>query len=80
MLSKAVQDVGWASFFSKMAYKAESAGRTLIKVNPAGTSQTCLCGATVRKLLSDRVHVCMECDWLHPETLYRLKSFSNGLG
>jgi hypothetical protein len=30
MLSKAVQDAGWASFFSKMAYKAESAGRTLI--------------------------------------------------
>ena len=69
MLSKAVQDVGWASFFSKMAYKAESAGRTLIKVNPAGTSQTCLCGATVRKLLSDRVHVCMECGLVAPRDL-----------
>ena len=66
MLSKAVQDVGWASFFSKIAYKAESAGRLLIKVNPAGTSQTCLCGATVRKLLSDREHVCSECGLVAP--------------
>jgi putative transposase len=66
MLSKSVQDVGWASFFSKIAYKAESAGRTLIKVNPSGTSQTCLCGATVRKLLSDREHVCTECGLVAP--------------
>ena len=66
MLSKAVHDVGWASFFSKIAYKAESAGRTLIKVNPSGTSQTCLCGATVRKLLSDREHVCTECGLVAP--------------
>jgi putative transposase len=66
MLSKSVQDVGWASFFSKIAYKAESAGRTLIKVNPAGTSQTCICGATVRKLISDREHVCTECGLVAP--------------
>ena len=66
MLSKSVHDVGWASFFSKIAYKAESAGRNLIKVNPAGSSQTCLCGATVRKLLSDREHVCTECGLIAP--------------
>lgn len=66
MLSKSVHDVGWASFFSKIAYKAESAGRKLIKVNPAGTSQTCLCGATVRKLLSDREHVCIKCGLVAP--------------
>jgi putative transposase len=66
MLAKSVHDVGWASFFSKIAYKAESAGRTLIKVNPSGTSQTCLCGATVRKLLADREHVCTECGLVAP--------------
>jgi putative transposase len=66
MLSKSVQDVGWASFFSKIAYKAESAGRNLIKVNPAGTSQTCLCGAEVRKLLKNREHVCTECGLIAP--------------
>ena len=64
--SKSVHDAGWASFFSKVAYKAESAGRNLIKVNPAGTSQTCLCGANVRKLLSDREHDCTECRLIAP--------------
>ena len=69
MLSKAVHDVGWASFFAKIAHKAESAGRNLIKVNPAGTSQTCLCGATVRKLLSDREHACSACGLVEPRDL-----------
>ncbi|HXN22012.1 MAG TPA: transposase [Candidatus Dormibacteraeota bacterium] len=61
LLSKSVQDAGWASFFSKLSYKAANAGRTLIAVHPPGTSQTCVCGATVRKLLSDREHVCGSC-------------------
>jgi len=66
MLAKSVHDVGWASFFNKIAYKAESAGRHLIKLRPSGTSQTCLCGATVRKLLSDREHVCRQCGLVAP--------------
>jgi putative transposase len=61
MLGKSVHDVSWASFFSKLAYKAESAGRTLKSVDPRGTSQTCTCGAKVRKELSDREHVCTAC-------------------
>jgi putative transposase len=69
MLAKSVHDVGWASFFDKIAYKAESAGRNLIKVDPSGTSQICLCGATVRKLLSDREHVCTECGLIAPRDL-----------
>ena len=60
-LSKSVHDVGWAGFFQKLAYKAANAGRHLIAVHPSGTSQTCVCGATVRKLLSDREHVCLSC-------------------
>src|SRR5260370_4761473 len=42
-------------------YKAESAGRKLIAVNPRRTSQMCVCGAPVRKRLSDREHVCTAC-------------------
>jgi putative transposase len=61
MLSKAVHDAGWSSFITKLAYKAESAGRKLIQVDPRGTSQRCLCGASVAKKLSDREHVCREC-------------------
>src|SRR5438874_6523114 len=52
MLSKAVQDASWASFLAKLAYKAEEAGRQLVKVDPRGTSQRCPCGARVPKKLS----------------------------
>jgi len=69
MLAKSVHDAGWAGFLSMLAYKAESAGRQLIAVNPRGTSQTCLCGAPVRKLLSDREHVCTECGLVAPRDL-----------
>ena len=61
MLAKSVRDAGWSSFIKMLAYKAESAGRLLIKVNPRGTSQTCLCGAHVPKTLSQRWHECVAC-------------------
>jgi putative transposase len=61
MLCKAVHDASWSSFITKIAYKAESAGRKLIQVDPRGTSQRCPCGASVPKKLSDREHVCTEC-------------------
>jgi len=61
MLAKSVHDAGWNSFINMLAYKAESAGRELVKVNPRGTSQTCLCGARVPKTLKDRWHDCPAC-------------------
>lgn len=60
-LAKSIHDAGWSTFIIKLAEKAESAARTLIKVNPCGTSQTCLCGAEVRKTLADRWHECESC-------------------
>lgn len=60
-LAKSISDAGWSNFLFMLAYKAESAGRVFVKVDPRGTSQTCLCGAEVRKTLRDRVHVCREC-------------------
>ena len=51
-LAKSVHDAGWSSFIDKLAYKAESAGRVLLKVDPRGTSQMCLCGASVPNALS----------------------------
>ena len=65
-LSKSVHDAGWASFIAKVTYKAENAGRRLIAVNAAGTSQRCICGASVRKALSDREHVCIACGLMAP--------------
>ena len=62
MLAKAVQDAGWAGFFQKLAYKAESAGRLLVRVDPSGTSQRCSgCGNSVRKTLKERWHECSSC-------------------
>jgi putative transposase len=61
MLAKSVHDASWSSFIEKLAYKAESAGRVLVKVDPRGTSQHCTCGAHVPKTLSQRWHQCVEC-------------------
>ncbi len=61
MLAKSVNDAGWSTFINKLANKAAEAGRLLVKVNPRGTSQTCLCGAPVPKTLSQRWHECVAC-------------------
>jgi putative transposase len=61
MLARSVNDAGWSAFFAKLSYKAESAGRDLVKVDPRGTSQTCTCSANVAKLLSQRRHDCPAC-------------------
>jgi putative transposase len=42
-LNRSIIDAGWGVFLSILAAKAESAGRTLIAVNPANTSRTCAC-------------------------------------
>jgi putative transposase len=59
--SKSINDAGWASFLGKLFYKAADAGRALVKVNARGTSQVCICGASVPKKLSDRWHSCKAC-------------------
>src|SRR6266851_3824673 len=40
-LAKSIHDASWSEFFSKLACKAEEAGRQCVKVNPAYTSQDC---------------------------------------
>src|SRR6266568_9348208 len=40
-LAKSIADASWSEFFSKLSCKAEEAGRQLVKVNPAYTSQDC---------------------------------------
>jgi putative transposase len=65
-LSKSISDAAWSGFRSMLSYKAECAGRALIAVNPAYTSQTCSgCGhrlATDKRLgLSERIFDCPDC-------------------
>ena len=61
MLAKSIHDAGWAAFFSKLAYKAASAGRQLVAVDARGTSQRCPCGERNSKLLANREHLCVQC-------------------
>ena len=41
--------------------QAECAGKIVEFVNPKGTSQTCICGFSVPKDLSVRIHICPSC-------------------
>jgi putative transposase len=59
-LNKSFADAGIAGFLNEiLPYKAEKAGRSVRKVNPAGTSQHCaICLNRVPKELGDRWHHC----------------------
>ena len=62
MLAKSFADVGLGDFTQILVNKAECAGREVVKVNPAGTSQRCSsCDTVVKKELSVRVHQCPVC-------------------
>jgi putative transposase len=58
-----ITDASWGSFCQKLIYKAESAGRSIIQVDPRNTSKTCSkCGKINDKLtLRDRKFCCGEC-------------------
>ena len=61
-LAKSITDAGWAAFLSILTFKAACAGRTVVAVPPAYTSQTCSgCGVLVSKGLSVRWHSCPDC-------------------
>lgn len=61
-LSKSISDAAWGMFFDFLTYKAEEAGRQVVKVNPRNTSQLCSrCGTLVPKTLSVRIHHCSSC-------------------
>jgi putative transposase len=61
-LAKSISDAGWSAFLTILAYKAACAGRRVVAVNPAFTSQRCSgCGVMVLKGLSVRWHSCPDC-------------------
>jgi len=61
-LAKSIADASWSAFFSQVSSKAEEAGRHLVKVNPAYTSQTCSqCGHRQKMPLSERIFDCPCC-------------------
>jgi putative transposase len=68
-LAKSISDAGWAAFRTILEGKAAYAGRRVIAVPSAYTSQDCSgmladgsrCGQRVQKRLSVRTHVCPHC-------------------
>ena len=61
-LNTSINDAGWAQFRTILEGKAAYAGRRVIAVPPAYTSQDCSgCGERVEKSLSVRTHVCPSC-------------------
>jgi putative transposase len=61
-LAKSIADASWSAFFDQLSCKAEEAGRRVIKVNPAYTSQTCsACGHRQKMPLTERVYHCPCC-------------------
>jgi len=61
-INKSIGDAAWRMFLNQLKFKAEDAGKKLIKINPAYTSQTCSrCGNRQKLKLSDRVYHCPCC-------------------
>lgn len=65
-LAKSISDAGWYQLMNFTEYKAEYAGKFVEFVNPAGTSQECICGNPVPKDLSIRIHSCPSCGLVMP--------------
>ncbi len=58
-LNRSIMEQSWGRITQQLIYKAESAGRQLVFVDPRNTSQRCSsCGAMVKKGLEVRRHVC----------------------
>ena len=63
-MHRSIHDASWSKFIFMLSYKAQSAGRKLIKVDPRNTTQRCsACGSIVKKDLSVRVHECHHCEF-----------------
>ncbi len=61
-LAKSISDASWNMLFTVTKYKAESAGTTVIMVNPANTTKMCSrCGTLVDMGLKDRTYECLSC-------------------
>ena len=74
MLAKSVHDAGWSQFISILSNKAECAGQTLVKLNPAATTQHCsVRGEHLPKTRAQRWHV----PRLHPRRGARLNAAPN---
>ena len=82
-LNKAILDAGWAQFAGILAGKAESAGRRVVLVNPAGTSITChqcgrRCERPQQKTVICPVHGQMDADVNGARNIYARAGLGSG--
>ena len=62
VLAKSIADAGWGQFRRFTEYKGTRAGKLVIKVLPAySTQECCLCGALNQVPLSLRSFACRDC-------------------
>ena len=63
-LAKSIADASWNTLIQYTVYKAESAGKLVVSVDPGNTSKKCSdCGNIKHDLkLSDRIYHCEVCD------------------
>lgn len=58
-INRAYRDVAFCQFQNFLTYKAEDAGKILVKVDPHNTTKECYeCGKLIDKTLKERVHKC----------------------
>jgi putative transposase len=61
-LNTSIADAAWSAFFAVLVAKAEEAGRHVVKVPPAYTTQACNdCGHRQVMPLSVRIYTCEQC-------------------
>lgn len=62
VINRGIADVAWNQFVQFTTYKAEGAGRDVVRVDPKNTTQMCSgCGQIVPKGLDTRQHNCPHC-------------------
>ena len=60
--AQSILDSSWGKFFSMLSYKAESAGKIFVKIDPRNTSKECsVCGSIQDMPLSQRTYNCSAC-------------------
>lgn len=74
-IRKSIQDVAWGMFTTILPYKALNAGRKIVFVNPAYTSQTCSgCGHVQKRELKERTYSCPRCNLVMDRDLNAAKN------
>jgi len=62
-LNRSLRDAGIGTLYSMLEAKAQERGRTVVRINPAHTSQTCSCCGAIDKAsrLSQSLYRCISC-------------------